>query len=401
MKLMASGDHHFDEHSRFAECLRVHAWIANEVALRKPDVFLDGGDIYERASTPTERAAVADWLSAIADVCPVVIAKGNHDRRLDCALLGRLRTRHPIVVEEAARVHRVAGAAIAAVAWPSRSSLAAAIGAPRSAEAIEDVSRVVFQDVLRGLGAELAEHDGPRVLLMHAMVNGSVTSTGQPLIGAEMTLGLDDLGLARPDMTILSHIHMPQAWTWNEAPVVYCGSPTRTAYGETEEKSVVYAEFDESVCGCSQGYSRGGCPVCSNRGACAWERLPTPATPMHLFEAAWSPEGLAITSKTFPVAERVRGAECRLRYVVDSDRREAAATAARELREQMLAAGAIAVKVEEVVTPTTRARAPEIGAARTIEDKLLAFWRAKKIALDDERSGRLMHMLAQLQSEAA
>ena len=80
MKIVASGDHHFDEHSpRWAECLRIHRWMADEVRRRKPDLFLSGGDIYERASTPVERSAVAEWLTVLAETCPVIIAKGKYE----------------------------------------------------------------------------------------------------------------------------------------------------------------------------------------------------------------------------------------------------------------------------------------------------------------------------------
>ena len=62
MRLLASGDHHFREHSRFAEAIRVHSWMVDVARERKPDVFLSGGDVYESASTPLEREAVAGAL---------------------------------------------------------------------------------------------------------------------------------------------------------------------------------------------------------------------------------------------------------------------------------------------------------------------------------------------------
>jgi hypothetical protein len=36
--------------------------------------------------------------------------------------------------------------------------------------------------------------------------------------------------------------------------------------------------------------------------------------------------------------------------------------------------GAVSVQVEEVVTPTTRARAPEIAAATTLREKVETLW---------------------------
>lgn len=380
MKIVASGDHHFDESSRFSECIRVHDWIADYVHADRPDVFLSGGDIFERASTPLERQAVADWLIRVAEICPVIIAKGNHDRRLDCAILSRLRTRHPIIVEERCGVHRVGDGAIAVVAYPSRASLAAMIGKPLPSAALDDVARDCLRDVLRGLGAELAAHDGPRVLLTHAMINGSITSTGQPLVGAEMNVGLDDLALAGADITIAAHIHKPQHWTHGGQDFTYTGSPFRTAFGETEEKSIVVAEV--------------------SRAGTSWRRVPTPAAGMELFDGAFTSGVLAITSEAHPTAERVRGAEVRLRYSVAAEDRDAGQRAAAELKDRMLADGAISVKVEDQVIAKVRARAPEVAAAKTLEEKLRALWAVRQLDIPEERARVLLGRVASLETAA-
>jgi DNA repair exonuclease SbcCD nuclease subunit len=385
MKIMASGDHHFDEHSRFQECIRVHGWIADEVARQRPAAFLSGGDIYERASTPNERAAVAEWLTAVAETCPVVIARGNHDRQRDCELLARLRTRHPVIVEERCGVHVVGGVAVAAVGWPNRASIAHMIGKPLPPEAVDDVARELLSNVVRGLGQELITHAGPRVLLTHAMINGSITSVGQPLIGAEMNVGLDNLALSGADIAIAAHIHKPQEWQFGKLPIAYTGSPFRTAFGEVEEKSILLAEFG------------------ADGRLVQWSRLTTPATQMILIEAKWDGEGASfeISSLAFPSCERVNGAEVRFRYRVDANCRDAAKRAATELRARMTSDGAVSVKCEEEVMSTTRARAPEVAAAKTIDDKLVAFWRSRGLELKAQRIDALLTKFHLVEEEVA
>jgi hypothetical protein len=49
---------------------------------------------------------------------------------------------------------------------------------------------------------------------------------------------------------------------------------------------------------------------------------------------------------------------------------------------------------------TTRARAPEVSKAKTLPDKLRAFWGAKGEALGEEREDRLLGKLNELESEA-
>lgn len=374
VKVLAAGDLHFDDASRWAECLRIHGWIAEQVEREKPAAFLCPGDVYERRSTPVERAAVAEWLQRIAEVCPVVVARGNHDFSRDCELLGRLKAPHPIVVEERCGVYRLAsGLVVGAVAWPSRSSLAAMVGRPVNSEALDQAAEHELGNVLRGLGAEMDRHDGPRVLMGHFMIDGSRVSLGQPpLVGAELRVSLATLGLARAQMTIAGHIHYAQDWAFDGAPIVYTGSPYRNTFGETEEKSIVIADI--------------------SRKGVEWTRLPTPATPMVLLECAWRDGRLE-----HPPSDCITGAEVRLRVTVDSDQRDAARHELALLRSEMLAAGAVSVKVEEQVRATTRARVPEIATAATLEDKLRACWRSRSIVVDQERERRLFGKLAELE----
>lgn len=372
MKLMASGDHHFDSESRFEECIRIHGWMVDQARDLGIDLFLSGGDIFERNSCPSEREAVANWLTAMASVCPVVISKGNHDRPLDAGFMRRLRTKHPIIVEEEAGVHYVAGAAIAAVAWPDRARLLVAAGNQADAD---NATRSALQSVLRGLGDELAAHDGPRILLGHFMCDGALTSTGQPLLGQPIRVALDDLALARAGLTIMAHIHMRQVFDCFGAPALYTGSPFRTTFGQLETKSVTLAEFD-------------GAELVS------LEQLETPATRMLQLEDEWGTDpatgqdGWRCGLMGEP-REGVRGAEVRLRLHMPSDKRQAARAAAEQLEAYLIEQGAISVKREDHVIADKRARAPEVALATSAADKLQAFWRANKFDPGERRPSLL------------
>lgn len=362
IRVIASGDHHWCETLRWDDCVRVHDFMADLVERERPDAFLSGGDVFDRRSTPKEREHVARWLARIADVCPVVVARGNHDESL--SLLGDLRAKHPIIIEHRAAVHRIGRLRVAAMAWPARSSLAAMTNGP--IEATENAARDALRSVLRGLGQALALDAGPTILLGHFMIDGSVLSAGNPLIGAEMNVGLADLALAGADVTIAAHIHRAQAWEHEGRPILYTGSPFRTAFGEVEEKSVAL--------------------VTVNAGKVTVERIATPCAPMLLVTALWRPiTGSETCDGGFDCVtpnDDVRGAEIRFRYEVRSDLRDAARRGAERFRAQWLAAGAAVVKVEEEVIAETRARAPEIAAARTVEEKLRAMYAHQGVAAE-------------------
>ncbi len=370
-------DSHFDAGSRFDECVRVHRWIAEDMRERGVQLVLHSGDVFERKSNPVERAAVADWLQSVAYFAPVVMVRGNHDVGRDLALFSRLDTRHPVIVEERAGLHHIAGVDVCCLAWPQAAQLRAAWPDVDPSDAL--------RMVLRGFGSEPRE--SPRVLLAHAMVTGSRTSHGQPLVGHDMELGLADLALARADLVALGHIHMPQQWEAADGPVVYPGSPRRTSYGEVEEKGYVLAEIgaDWQV---------------------AWVRIPTPCAPMHLIDGVMEDAECSETGADIrclrvsrnPDDAEIRDAEIRLRYRVRSDERDAARVEADGWRKSWLGRGAADVKVEEEVIATATARAPEIAAATTIDEKLAALWRARRDEPGPERAARLIEMVHGLEA---
>jgi len=386
MRILCSGDHHWDEHRRFDECVRIHEWQVDVARRERIDLFLSSGDIYEGASTPIERQAVArSWLQPMAEICPVVISKGNHDRERDCWLLGRLKTRHPLIVEEQASVHHVAGAAVAAVAWPDRASIAASVQA--AGVSVDDAARDAFRTLLLGLAQQLAEHDGPRIGLGHFMVDGSVVSTGQPLLGMPLNLGLSDLALLGAPLVICGHIHKAQEWRFGDSHILYTGSPFRTDFGQLEEKSVTIAEFD-------------------GPRLVSVIRLATPATKMIHLEDEWGVADSVNGGRPCWLVgdgdpDDFPGAEIRFRYHVANDQRAAAKAAAAAMKLDLLNNyGAADVKLEEVVITTSRARAPEIAAATNLSDKLCALWTSRGDDLPEERRARLLGKVATLEVEA-
>lgn len=204
MRVMATGDNHFDESKRFDECIRVHEWINEQVEQHRPHLFCLTGDIFERKSTPVERLAVAAFLLRLAEVCPVLMVRGNHDEDLE--IFEKLRGKHPIVIEQRAGVHRfkcagvdgiVEDLTVGAMAWPSIAHL--------RASGVDE--RAALEGVLRGF-----ENDAPQLVVGHWMIDGSEASTGQPLIGHTLNVGLADLALTSAPLILAGHIHKAQAW---------------------------------------------------------------------------------------------------------------------------------------------------------------------------------------------
>lgn len=389
--IAATGDHHFDEGHQFDDCVSVHHWMADEWKARQVDLALSAGDVFERQSKPAERAAVVDWVRHVASSSPLVIVRGNHDVIGDLPVLAKLRTRHDVIVEEAADVHSVhlddrRVVDVGCMAWPRKAELARIAGLDADA-----VGQDALRAVLRGFSArfdELADiRPAPRVLLTHAMIRASMTSVGQPLIGCDHELGIEDLVLARAQFVAAGHIHLPQEWRAGDAPVAYTGSPRRTAYGEVEEKSYLLFEFQE----------RAGAWELAG-----WERVPVPCRQMFLLEDEWGadPEsgvaGWIAGLHGLPPVEQIAGALVRLRYNVPADQREAARAGLARYLDDLRRWGAAEIKVEERVKATSKARAPEVAKAQTLDEKLSAFLKARGIEIPPERSLRLAAKLGQV-----
>lgn len=380
-------DSHFCEDSRFDECVELHHRALDQMDAAGCDVVLHAGDVFDRKSTPRERNAVSEWLRRAAHRRPVVLVRGNHDALGDLAIFAHLRTPHPVHVAESPCVVDL-GLRVACLPWPRKAELLA--GADQTAPMdIAGAAREALRDALRALGAGVhgEPHEHPSVLLAHAMVTGSVTSTGQPLVGCDLEVDLSDLSLARCDAVALGHIHARQGWPLRRdeqvVPVVYPGSPRRTAFGELEPKGWTQLDF-------------------ALRPGVGWNVETTfhdlNATKMLLAEARWTEEGLqAARVELADIAD----AEVRLRYTVAPDQRAAARPIVADLAAGWRASGARLVKVEEVVDAGARARdaARDVGAAQGLGDKLLALWRARGEQLTDDRRDALLTKAREIEGQ--
>jgi exonuclease SbcD len=351
-------DQHFDTSSRWDETLRIARWCEVKCRELKVDLIALGGDIFERRPNPLEMRAVCEHVQALANIAPVAACRGNHDVEDAIAPLNMLDSKYPIHAAEVPDLVQFTTAngdvQVMLMPWPKRAHLLANAG-DVGREVAGQVGYEALQNVLRGLGTQRLQYL-PAVFVGHVQVGGSSVSTGQPLApGADFELTLADLALARADAYLLGHIHLPQQWDIAGAPALYGGSTRRTAYGELEEKYLTTVDFAP------------GKPL-------VVERHVIPTTPMVLVEMrsldGWDWGKVA--------ADFPPGAEIRLRYHVKREHREAGRAMALRARDELLARGASAVKLDEVVAPETRTRDASLGALIDPSSKLEAFWASRK-----------------------
>lgn len=403
MKIALHADPQLDDRATpgLAEQMGTLHFIACEMAARHVDLSLSGGDTWERVhGSEEERQAVDQYVVEQADVCPFGVVYGNHDPILDFAALERLATRHRVVAAIAPRVELMGGAAVAFLPYPRMATLRGWFetrnpGRVLSVEESGALARALLADVIRGLGAQLDEvapigSGIPRILLGHGMTDGGKSSTGQPIIGDELRIGLDELGLARCHLYCFGHLHNGVAnefevrWPDGTGHVgLHAGSTRRRDFGEVEPKRFVVFTFEGDKLR-------------------AREDVPLPVPPMYLVEAAWGAGGFGDLAGLPDDPSDLDGALMRFRYTVDADRQEAARTAAATAADDWKTRGAAMVKVDPIVNPQVRARAPEVATAPTLQGRIDATWAAMgDSAPAVERRPRLLELAASVAEGAA
>jgi DNA repair exonuclease SbcCD nuclease subunit len=372
-----------------------------------PELALITGDLYGRTvphrSSPTERAVLYPFVTAVAALCPVVIVVGNHDHGVDVAGLRHLAGRHTIhVIDRAAKLAIPTPSGVVNVygmPFPTKRWLLAGEdvrGVAESQAAVEEKLELLL--TLWGGAIARARRARPteaHVLAAHVQVAGCRTSGGEVLAGNEIELRRPNVEAMRVDYGALGHLHLCQevaARCW------YVGSPWRNDHGERDDKGwhlvdvgddwaagpvVVDPEGGTEPQAWSgthyDGEHGGRHPVRVLRFDSGCRRFVT-------LDYRWaSVDGAAAGGELFtteaagwvsyPTEDELRlveGAEVRARLTVPQQWATSCPWAAEVSR--LIERFAHRVIPERTVEPTVRARAPEVAEALTPTAKVERYW---------------------------
>lgn len=385
--LASFADLHLNLRVRLAECRRVVHWLIDDAAARGVRLFLVPGDLVHARSDPAERVELRAIVRHLTNVAPAIVISGNHDVPHDLAILDAFAGRHPLIVHEQPAIVHAVDTTVACLPDPRRADLVTAITARGETVTSESIAAEARRRIA-AIAAELAERQGPRVLIAHAMMADAVMCNDQPPPrGGELLFTNADFAVVPADLFLFGHVHRAQRWRIGSKPAAYPGAPYSTTYGELGRKSYLVADWHDDHYELTE--------------------VPTPATRLVLLVAGFRPEdgeldlrfGREHRTEVTPVLSDCDGADVRLRVEHAPEAKPAAMRAAEALRERILAAGAVACKPESDPRRTQRERAPSYAAARTTRDKVVAWWDATgDVPPGDERLA-LLDMLATLTAD--
>lgn len=324
------------------------------------------GDLFHGRSTAQDRNDLAVRLLTMAQAAPVVIIRGNHDAPGDLDIFSLLNAEHPIIVVTEPKVLEVqlatpAVAAIACIPYPHKGGI---VAASETTDETSTVSEYALMSVCRGLAVELddARLDGRITLVAgHATITGAISSSGQPQIGAELSLGADMLAQFGDVYKGFNHIHKAQG----VAGAFYAGSIAPMDYGETEPKRFIAVHYEET------GRDDNGDTIWSFN---PWSHpIETPRL-YHveglLTRDDWTWQVTAGPGgEPQPAPDSWAGCEVRVRYRFAASERDVLPVG--RVRDAFLAADRC--DLEPIAVPDTQVRAPEVIAARTLAEKLAAW----------------------------
>lgn len=351
------GDLHLGPNDRNPDRIAALDQAIAENILQPVAAWLWPGDLFHQRSRPEDRNVLKERLKRMANHAPVVLCYGNHDAPGDLDIFADLFAVHPIHVIHQPKVidvHTATGidVAVFVLPYPQRAGL---VAAGVASELVVDAARGALDLIFMDAAAKLAEARTAGMLTMmigHVNVAGSIVSSGQPNIGKEIEIDqalLDRLG---PSMLVykgLNHIHKAQL----VAGAYYAGSICRLDWGEVDPKGYTVIDYEE------------GLPFVSFK--------PLDVAPMYHVEGKLDREGFTwnvVGEAPFQPDDLVdwTGAEVRVRFRF--------AAADKSLLDfdlvKVTFAGAKRLELDPIAEHTRAIRAPEVAAAQTLDEKLLA-----------------------------
>jgi len=209
-------------HSRILDYLDALDCVVEAAQKYQPDLIIFAGDAFRtRSPVPTLVTPFAERMIQLADVAPMVMVVGNHDRLKSgkgrahsIDVMSHLGAKHDIIVESEIAGHLIGEAYVVTLPW------------------FYDKDLTDVYDAINKVLGDSPDDNTPCILAAHVGVPGLRLNDGyvyreEP--GNDLCVPSDLFNVF--DYSALGHIHGRQCVVDNP-PAVYCGSLERIDWGE-------------------------------------------------------------------------------------------------------------------------------------------------------------------------
>lgn len=221
------------------------------------DAVVVSGDIYDRAIPSTEAVSLlAEALTSLSAICPVVLIPGNHDSALRLGFGAELLATagvhvladpdavdRPVVITRGAETTLIYG-----IPYLEPELVYRRYEADRSHASVLDAAmRRIRDDVTRRRAlADAQDSSTPHALVMaHAFITGGLSSDSEKDITVGGVADAPAAVFEGMDYVALGHLHGPQQMHADDSTVIrYSGSPLPYSFSEEDHvKSITIVEF--------------------------------------------------------------------------------------------------------------------------------------------------------------
>lgn len=365
MRVLHTGDIHVcDKHGEWVDkALTCFVDYARENSI---NVWVIAGDSFDSAISAHNPSfsMFVKHLTALSEIAPGLILQGtfSHDRPGSLDFIKNLNTKFPIhVADEAQQValtvkdHLPVWRVINETSdYDSVDNYVPTLGVfsclPSLNKADPTIMDVGARDYVRQLFTKWAQVNLqarrrviPTALVTHGTVNGCLTESNYAMVSPDHEMDEITLYSAGTDAALLAHIHKKQSWTNGTQQIAYCGSLARLVHGHHDPVGFLDWTIETNNA--------------------SWEFIETPSR--QLLEITF--DGPLNMAKLEELAKQVDAdTSVRIRYQVDEV--EAHSIDKKAIREMFAHAGEL--KIEGSVIPLVSVRAPGIGKAKNLPEKL-------------------------------
>jgi hypothetical protein len=218
----------------------------------------------------------------------------------------------------------------------------------------------------------------------HANIVGSISSSGQPQWGREIEVSSGHLGRLGPILKLFGHIHKPQ----EISGALYLGSVCRLDFGECEEKRYIVADIADDSSYTYESKPIDVAPMWHIDGVLDrdgfhfehddWMCQACRGTSDGVVDPLHPEDGVlaCVTCAGTGQRQSWAGADVRVRYKYKASER----SVLNESTVRDLFKTALRLKVESVVIPDRELRAPAVALAKTLPDKLAAYFKVEALS---------------------